>query len=144
MAYEFKTQRRVEFAETDMAGIVYFANFFRYMEEAEHAFFRSLGLRVHTDTERGAMGWARVHAECSYHRPAYYEDVLDVHLLVGEKRTKSISYQITFQKTGIAIAHGTIAVVCVQQTRGHDQMQAAVIPPEVDARIEVAPADLLT
>ena len=39
MAYK----RRVEFAETDMAGQVHFSNFFRYMEAAEHAFFRSLG-----------------------------------------------------------------------------------------------------
>ena len=34
MAYEFKVQRRVEFSETDMAGIVHYANFFRYMETA--------------------------------------------------------------------------------------------------------------
>ena len=43
MPYEFKHIRRVEFAETDMAGIVHFSNFFRMMEATEHAFFRSLG-----------------------------------------------------------------------------------------------------
>jgi len=43
MAYEFKVVRRVEFSDTDMAGIVHYSNFFRYMETAEHAFFRSLG-----------------------------------------------------------------------------------------------------
>ena len=47
MAYEFKVRRRVEFSETDMAGIVHYSNFFRYMEAAEHAFFRSLGLSIH-------------------------------------------------------------------------------------------------
>ena len=41
--FEFKLTRRIEFAETDMAGIVHFANFFRMMEATEHAFFRSLG-----------------------------------------------------------------------------------------------------
>ena len=35
MTYEFHNQHRVEFAETDMAGIVHFSNFFRYMEMAE-------------------------------------------------------------------------------------------------------------
>ena len=49
MAYEFKAIRRVEFAETDMAGIVHYSNFFRYMETAEHGFFRSLGLSVVMD-----------------------------------------------------------------------------------------------
>src|SRR5213078_989612 len=42
----FRTTRRVEFADTDMAGIVHFANFFRYMESAEHEFLRSHGLSV--------------------------------------------------------------------------------------------------
>ena len=36
MTFEFHTTRRIQFAETDMAGIVHFSNFFRYMEEAEH------------------------------------------------------------------------------------------------------------
>ena len=41
----FITHRRVEFSDTDMAGIVHFANFYRYMEQAEHDFFRSLGFQ---------------------------------------------------------------------------------------------------
>ena len=43
MAHAFTMQRRVEFAETDMAGILHFSNYFRFMESVEHAFFRSLG-----------------------------------------------------------------------------------------------------
>jgi len=48
MPYEFKLTRRVEFAETDMAGIMHYSNYFRFMETAEHAFFRSLGLSIVT------------------------------------------------------------------------------------------------
>ena len=48
MPYEFKTIRRVEFSETDMAGIMHYSNYFRFMETAEHAFFRSLGLSIFT------------------------------------------------------------------------------------------------
>ena len=48
MPHEFKTTRRIEFAETDLAGIVHFSNFFRMMEAAEHAFFRSLGFSIHS------------------------------------------------------------------------------------------------
>ena len=48
VAYEFKIVREVEFSDTDMAGIMHFSNFFRFMEAAEHAFFRSLGLSIHT------------------------------------------------------------------------------------------------
>ena len=45
MACEHRLQRRVEFSETDAAGIVHFSNFFRYMEGAEHAFLRRWATR---------------------------------------------------------------------------------------------------
>ena len=47
MPYEFTFTCRIEFAETDLAGIVHFANFYKMMENAEHAFFRSMGFIVH-------------------------------------------------------------------------------------------------
>ena len=56
MSYEFQITRRVEFSETDMAGIMHFSNYFRFMETAEHAFFRSLGSRSRTP----ASGWKSV------------------------------------------------------------------------------------
>ena len=46
MSNEFSVTHFVQFSETDMAGIVHFSNFFRWMEEVEHAYFRSLGLSV--------------------------------------------------------------------------------------------------
>ena len=46
MAYEFKFVRIVEFSETDMAGIVHFSNYCKYMEAAEHRFFRSIGYSI--------------------------------------------------------------------------------------------------
>ena len=62
MAYEFKAQRRVEFSDTDMAGIMHYSNFFRFMETAEHAFFRSLGFSIVTNATDPHVGWPRVHA----------------------------------------------------------------------------------
>ncbi|MGY8650976.1 MAG: acyl-CoA thioesterase, partial [Verrucomicrobiia bacterium] len=58
--HEFIITRRVEFSETDAAGIVHFANFYRYMEYAEHAFFRSLGRSI-VDLDLD-IGWPRVHS----------------------------------------------------------------------------------
>ena len=48
---EFVYKRRVQFAETDLAGIVHFSTIFRYMEEAEHALWRAAGLTI---AERGS------------------------------------------------------------------------------------------
>ena len=53
METTYTMQRRVEFSDTDMAGIAHFTNYFRYMEEAEHAFLRDRGLNVVLHDERG-------------------------------------------------------------------------------------------
>ena len=62
MAICLKTKRRIEFAETDMAGIAHFSSFFRYMEEVEHAYFRSLGISVVHQQDNGQLSWPRVSA----------------------------------------------------------------------------------
>src|SRR6266478_6049027 len=98
MPYEFKLTRRIEFAETDMAGIVHFSNYFRMMEAAEHAFFRSLGASIHAHDEGNAIGWPRVSATCDYRRPLRFEEEVEVHLLVAEVRSRSIRYLFIFRK----------------------------------------------
>ena len=63
MPHEFTASRTVEFHETDMAGIVHFSNFFRYMETTEHDFFRAQGVLLHEQEGASLTGFARVHAE---------------------------------------------------------------------------------
>ena len=144
MSYEFKLRRMVEFAETDMAGIMHFSNYCRYMEATEHAFFRSLGVQVHSSgAETPMRGWARVRAECNYRRPLRYEEVVDVRLLVREKRTKSIAYAFVFERDGEAVAQGSVTVVCVERPEGATDLRAVEMPAEIAERIEVAPRALL-
>ena len=146
MAYEFRATRRVEFSDTDMAGIVHYSNFFRYMETAEHGFFRSLGYSVVTDKTDPPIGLPRVHAECDYLRPLRFEDEVEIHLLVSEKKLKALSYLFRFRKVNasppVEIARGRLTVVCVaRDTAG--EMAAVPIPQTIADRIEVAPAELL-
>src|SRR4249920_1485332 len=104
MACEFKIVRRVEFSETDMAGIVHYSNFFRYMESDEHAFFRSLGLSI-ANHEPGANGCPRVHADCDFRKPLRFEDTVEIELLVREKRERSLVYTFIFRKTNAEPVH---------------------------------------
>lgn len=146
MPYEFKAIRRVEFSETDMAGIVHYSNFFRYMETAEHAFFRALGHSVVMDKFETPMGWPRVHAECDYRQPLRFEDEVEIHLLVREKKSKSLTYLFKFTKLNgpapVEVARGSLTVVCV--TRHADgKFTAANIPPAFAAQIQVATPEML-
>src|SRR3954471_22807337 len=142
MAYEFKATRRVEFSETDMAGIMHFANFFRFMETAEHGFYRSLGFSVVMAETDPRLGWPRVHAQCDYHKPLRFEDLVEIHLLVSEKRSKALTFAFRFRNLGVSppveVARGKLTIVCVvHQPNG--AMAAHTIPKEIAEKIEVAP-----
>lgn len=156
MAYEFRMTHRVEFADTDMAGIVHFSSYFRYMEVTEHAFFRSLGLSIWapaaTDAEAAArdkrtmgleVGWPRVHVSCDFRRPLRFEDEVEAHLRVKEKGRSSLAYEFVFRKlndpSAPEVARGALVVVCVALDPESGQMKAVSIPPTIADRIDVAP-----
>ncbi len=149
MPSEFTLDRHVEFSETDMAGIVHFSHFFRYMEETEHAFVHSLGFSLHRQ-ERGAMsGFARVHAECDYRAPLRYHDTVAVRLRVERKGTRSLSYRFLFRKIAdrgracapVEVAVGRMTVVHVTRGAEEDAFEAAELPPELARRLEPAPSE---
>ncbi len=150
MPSSFRDRRRVEFYETDMAGIVHFSNFFRYMESTEHAFFRSLGLSLHREeaSEKGAhmSGWARVRAQCEYREPLRYMDEVEIELSVRSMNTSSLGYDFVFRRLGerhgssapTEVASGSLQVVHVRASAG-GRMKASPMPAEVRERIEIAP-----
>ena len=144
---DFRSTRRVEFADTDMAGIMHFSNYFRYMESIEHEFFRSLGLSVHQSSPTGMVGYARVSASCDYRAPLRYQDVVEIHLLVAEKRSKSISYIAQFRKPGNRdappVAIGRWTVVCIKKQSGESELTSAALPEDVNALLQVAPSELI-
>src|ERR1051325_7840997 len=145
MAYEYRIVRRVEFSETDMAGIVHYSNFFRYMEAAEHAFFRSIGFSVVPRKVDPPVGWPRVHAECDYRRPIRFEDEIEIQMYVTGKKSKSLTYGFWFRRVDgsdiFDVAHGSLTVVCVRHING--RMKAATIPKEIAKEIDVVPAKIL-
>jgi YbgC/YbaW family acyl-CoA thioester hydrolase len=142
MAHEFKWIQQVQFADTDMAGIVHFANFFRYMENAEHAFFRSLGFSIHTRIGEAIVGWPRVRATCEFKAPLRFEDEFEVLLTVREKKQRSLTYDFTFSKlSGDLVATGSLTAVCITLDEQSGRMKAAKIPDEIAAAIEAAPVD---
>jgi YbgC/YbaW family acyl-CoA thioester hydrolase len=146
LAYEYTIVRQVEFSDTDMAGIVHFSAFFRFMEAAEHAFFRSLGLSIHT-TVPELLGWPRVHADCDFLYPLRFEDSVEVRLLVREKREKSIGYSFIFRKLNEQpqreVARGRLAVACVKRDSATGQLRGVPIPKMIADRIDVAPDEIL-
>ncbi len=142
MASCFKSTRRVEFCETDMAGIVHFSNFYRWMEQCEHEFFRSLGLSIVRHRADGStIGWPRVSCQCRFESPARYEEVLDVLLTVQRIGVKSLTYDIAFTKNGLSVARGTLKTVCCLMNPGQP-LVSLEIPEEYLSKLdEYQPSD---
>ena len=133
----FHTTRRVEFGDTDMAGIVHFANFFRFMEAAECDFLRSRGLSVKMDWQGQAIGFPRVSASCDYVKPARFEEVLDVAVRIDRIGKKSVTYAFEFARGGELIANGKVTSVCCRVL--HDnQIEGIEIPAGYRARLQSA------
>ena len=143
MPSEFSITRTVEFSETDMAGIMHFANFFYWMEACEAAFYRSLQLPLISFVPGNVVGWPRAAVSCEYKAPLRFNDVVQVKLLVKEVRNKAVIFVFQFRKMSdgkpqpAIVAQGEVAAVCV--TAGADGvMVAQPIPSEVRAKLEVA------
>lgn len=162
--HQFLYRRRVEFAETDLAGIMHFANFFRFMEATEHAFYRSLGFSVHPlrkpmaiELNSGAesagidtgVGWPRVHASADFRLPLRFEEEVEIELLIEEIRAKTIRYQFRFWKfpdqaeQRALAATGSFVVVAAAMDTDTGRMKAVAIPADVRDKIEEAPEHLL-
>jgi 4-hydroxybenzoyl-CoA thioesterase/acyl-CoA thioester hydrolase len=117
-----------------MAGIVHFANFFRYMEAAEHAFLRACGLSVVLEQEGERISFPRVAASCEYLEPARFEDVLEISVKVDRLGRSSVSYRFEFFKAGELIARGQITTVCCRVGAGH-ALEAREIPEVIRAQL---------
>ena len=94
MPHQHLTTRTIPFADTDLAGIVHFTHFLRYMEDTEHDFYRVLGLSVHAETETGWIGWPRIEVQCRYVRPLRFEEVVEVQLLLVEMVIQALVQEV--------------------------------------------------
>lgn len=147
MPHEFHSRRVVEFAETDAAGIVHFAVFFRWMEAAEHAFLRSLDLPILSREDEREHGWPRVRAQCAYHAPVRFGDTVHVHLAVKELKDHGIVYAFRFATIGegepVICARGELTTLIVERASAAAPMKAILLPDEFRSLLTEAPADCL-
>lgn len=132
----FSTGHRVEFRDTDAAGIVHFSAFFPMMEAAEHQMLRSLGIAVLPGREDGELRltWPRVSASCDYAAAARFEDELQIDVRVAKIGTSSVRYGFRFSREDQLIAEGQLTVVCCHLTEGGG-LEKYAIPDEIRERL---------
>jgi len=74
---------RVYYEDTDLSGVVYHANYLRFMERGRTEFFRCAGIWLARLDDAEPIAWALRNATLQFHRPARLDDPLEVHTMCG-------------------------------------------------------------
>lgn len=132
----FTTRRRVEFRDTDAAGIVHFSAFFFWMESAEHELLRAAGVAV---VDRGSDGvdasWPRVSVSCDYVAAVRFGDEVTIVVAVEAIGRSSVTYAFRFEHDGVVVARGRVVAVRCLMHPGR-KPEAVPIPEAIIARLE--------
>lgn len=131
MPTQYTHTRRVQFYETDAAGIVHFSWFFRYMEEAEHALWRQAGLSIAVPDD--PIRFLRVAASCDYRAPLFFEEIFEVHIRIDAMGSRTIRYACAITRGETRIASGSMTVACVD-------IKASTPPKSIDIPVAIAVA----
>lgn len=134
MPDSFSTTRRVEFRDTDAAGIMHFASIMGIMEEAEHEFLRHANLPLFRDHGAGHISWPRVSAQCDFKSPARFADVLDIAVSVKRIGRRSVTYQFSLSCAGRPVADGTMTSACCFV--GEGKIESVDIPEKTRTTLE--------
>lgn len=112
------------------------------MEEAEHAFYRSLGAAAFERTDSGFVGMPRVAANLTFVGPVRYGDEVDVRITLREKRPKVLRYDAEITRVGgDTVAHGSMTVVCARRDHGDPDWQGTELPETLLELLEPVPED---
>src|SRR3990170_2099002 len=125
MSAPFRYARRVQFAETDLAGIVHFSWYFRYMEEAEHALWRAAGLSITGDE----LHWPRVAAYCEYKQPLRFEEEIDVAVRAAFGRRR-MQYGFAIVRQDTTVCTGSMISVCARSDEA-GALETIDVPSEI-------------
>ena len=131
----FRYLRRVQFAETDAAGMAHFAVFFRYMEEAEHAVWRAAGMSIHVADAQ--LHWPRVSANFDFKKPLRFDDEFEVRVTMAAVSPRTIQWGHEVIRGNEQIGTGSVTAACVRR-EVNGAIKAVEIPADVLERLRAA------
>jgi YbgC/YbaW family acyl-CoA thioester hydrolase len=134
MGSAFVMRRRVEFIDTDMAGIVHFAAYFRYMETAEHELFREIGSSIVLQKDGVRLGWPRVSCGFNYVEPLRFGDEFEVRLGVAKIGDKSVTYQAEVVRDHTVLARGHSTSTCCEMGSG-GRLRSISVPCDIAEKL---------
>ena len=105
---------RVYYEDTDAGGVVYYANYLRFMERARTEWLRALGFEQDALREHGIL-FAVKHVDIDYHRPALFNQSLIVSSKITLIRRVSIMFRQRVMHELSCLAEANVKVVCLDE-----------------------------
>lgn len=136
MSVPFSIPVRIYWEDTDAGGIVYYANYFRYLERARTDWLRSLGMEQATLMAEQQLIFVVVSVEAQFRRPARYADLLQVTCTVAERTRASLTFeQHIYRDTlqGDLLIEGRVRVACVDSNRHRPRPLPDLLLQEMNA-----------
>lgn len=127
-------RQRVEFGDCDPAQIVWFPNFFRWVDAASRHFFVACGLPSWKDAERerGIIGTPIVDVSARFVRPASYGDELDIVTTVSQWRSRSFGMRYEIRRSGALLCEINDVRVFARRKPGDDPHAIEAVPVPED------------
>lgn len=105
---------RVYYEDTDAAGIVYHANYLRFMERARTEWLRALGFSQSTLAFDPGLVFVITHSDLHFVRPARFDQELEVHSTIKRLRRASLTFTQTIDdRRGVRYARADNTVACL-------------------------------
>lgn len=124
----------VRWAETDAAGIVFFANFYTWMDEATTHLFETIGYPLPQLYEREKIAIPLLETKCQHKIPLRFGDKVTVLSVITEVRDKVFKINHTFYKDGELVAKGYL--IRAWASFANEKPKAVSIPKEVREAIQ--------
>ncbi|MBI3090947.1 MAG: acyl-CoA thioesterase [Candidatus Tectomicrobia bacterium] len=127
---EFLFQRRVRWEDCDSAQIIYYANYFKYLEQAEEEMFRASPWSYKDLKAKYNATISKLESECRYRSPAVYDDLLEVHSAYSDLDGSRFTNHFQIKRGGETLASGYVKCVC--RRRDGTLGDEVPLPPEME------------
>lgn len=133
---ESRTTLRVRFGETDMAGIVFYPNFFAYFDIATQALFAGGPIDLPAQMKSGGFGFPIAESGAKFLGPLFYDDEITIVTRVAELRTRSLRLEHEVRRGDALCATGFEARVYGRKKTDGSGVEVTPIPPDLASWLE--------
>jgi acyl-CoA thioester hydrolase len=114
MTESFSIPVRVYYEDTDAGGVVYYANYLKFMERARTEWLRHLGFEQDELLEREGVLFAVRSVRLEFEQPARFNDALDITAQVTRRGGASLTFVQEVRRAHVTLCRGEIKIACLE------------------------------